>query len=736
MLIINVLRIFIYTKLMKFKNSFLFLLPLLFLFSCEQNSKIAPKVTDGTLDLRTWDFEKYGNVKLDGEWEFYWKQLLEPKDFHEKRKSEYIYVKKFGTWSQGGGAKKYSEFGYATYRVKILLPKMKENPKIHFKLLNLYSSSKLWLNDTEVFELGKVGTSLETSEPAFCVFRNLLDKQQYILENDTLEIVIQSSDYFWGKGGLRACKIGLAEQIHVEVNTKIIYDSFLLGILFIIGIYHFFLFFFRKKEQSTLFFALLCVVVFLRALSVTGFTFDFFSFETSIRLIYFWIPIYPFLLIKFLSKLYPEESNRKSILITAIISITICLFDLFTPIQYIKKSEIFVGLLILIVLFYLLLVVNIKAIRSKKQGVWVSFIGIVILIIGVVNDLLFIKGISFGLNFLIIQLTFVIYIVLQAINIAERFSISFKMNEQLNKNLERIVEERTIKIQQQKDEIFSQNEELRQQQEEVIMINESLEKQHLELQNKNTDIMDSIHYARTIQKAILPTQNYRKEVFPNSFLIYRPKDIVSGDFFWIKVVGNMSFIACVDCTGHGVPGAFMSVIGNDLLNEAIDHKQYKPSEILNYLGENIRVRLNQAENNNFDGMDISICRFEKMENSKTKLLYAGAKSAIYLIQNNEMSSLKGDRKSIGGMRVKLDFSFQDFEIELKKGNMIYMSSDGYTDQANEGRKRFGSLRFRELIKSLHQFSIEEQKEILKEELDMYQGKEEQIDDITVIGIQI
>jgi len=324
---------------------------------------------------------------------------------------------------------------------------------------------------------------------------------------------------------------------------------------------------------------------------------------------------------------------------------------------------------------------------------------------------------------------FAVYVLFQAINIAERFSISFKINVELNKNLEKKVEERTTII-------LSQNEELRQQQEEVIMVNENLEKQRLELQDKNTAITDSIHYARTIQKAILPTQSYRRKIFPNSFLIYRPKDIVSGDFFWIKVVGNRHFIACVDCTGHGVPGAFMSVIGNNLLNEAIDHKQYKPSQILDYLSEHVRIRLNQSENNNFDGMDISICCFEKMENGKTKLLYAGAKSAIYLIQNNKMFILKGDRKPIGGTRIKLDFSFQDFEIELEKGNMIYMSSDGYTDQANEGLKRFGSLRFRELIKSLHIFPIEEQKEILKKELDTYQGREEQIDDITVIGIRI
>lgn len=339
-------------------------------------------------------------------------------------------------------------------------------------------------------------------------------------------------------------------------------------------------------------------------------------------------------------------------------------------------------------------------------------------------------------NVLYIVLGFVLVIIILLFWIYKGSLARRKKNEELKaKNV--AIEAQHGEIQQQREEILAQNEELRQQQEEVIAVNESLEKQRSELHEKNLAITDSIRYAKTIQSAILPTKTYRKNLFPKSFVLYRPKDIVSGDFFWMSQRDNYNFVSCADCTGHGVPGAFMSMIGNNLLNAAIDHKELvSPGKILNYLSKHIQIRLSQAEGKNKDGMDLSVCRFEKLDNGNTKLLYAGAKSAIYLIKDNELVTLKGNRKSIGGMFIDPSYIFEDFEIELSQGDIVYLTTDGYIDQADNNRRRFTSKRFKELIEKSYKFSLEEQKNIFNEALDNHQAGQAQRDDITLISIHV
>jgi serine phosphatase RsbU (regulator of sigma subunit) len=339
-------------------------------------------------------------------------------------------------------------------------------------------------------------------------------------------------------------------------------------------------------------------------------------------------------------------------------------------------------------------------------------------------------------NVLFIVSGFVVVIVILLFWIYKESLVRRKKNEQLKaKNV--AIEAQHGKIQKQREEILTQNEELRQQQEEVIAVNESLEKQRSELHEKNLAITDSIRYAKTIQNAILPTKKYRSSLFPKSFILYRPKDIVSGDFFWMSQRDNYSFISCADCTGHGVPGAFMSMIGNNLLNAAIDNKiLISPSEMLNYINKHIQIRLSQAEGKNSDGMDLNICRFETLPDGNTKLVYAGAKSPIYIIKNDELITLKGNRKSIGGMFIDPNYVFEDFEIELSQGDIVYLTTDGYIDQADNSRKRFTSKRFKELIEKSYKFPLEEQKKIFNQALDNHQAGQAQRDDITMMCIHI
>lgn len=254
----------------------------------------------------------------------------------------------------------------------------------------------------------------------------------------------------------------------------------------------------------------------------------------------------------------------------------------------------------------------------------------------------------------------------------------------------------------------------------------------LDLQNKK--ISSSIQYAQNIQQAILPADSHISEVYEN-FIIYKPKDVVSGDFYWFANIDNIAFFASIDCTGHGVPGAFMSMIGNSLLNEIVLEKRIKePAKILSLLNEKVVDALKQEETENADGMDVC---FTALNIKTNEIAFSGAKRPliIYNCAKNELEEIKGDRISIGGKNDK-EKEFTEHKIKLNSGDLVYLSSDGLTDQNNNERKRFGTSKLKELIENNISTSLKEQKEIIEKELNDFQKDEEQRDDITLIGFKI
>jgi len=272
--------------------------------------------------------------------------------------------------------------------------------------------------------------------------------------------------------------------------------------------------------------------------------------------------------------------------------------------------------------------------------------------------------------------------------------------------------------------------------------NRRLLEQNRIIQEKNIQINDSIRYAQRIQQSILPVQSAIAKVF-DVFILFRPKDIVSGDFYWYCQVlagtTTYNYIATVDCTGHGVPGAFMSLIGNRLLNQIIIYeKQYDPKVILERLNTEVQNALKQDVTDSSDGMDICLCRLEKLSNGEQKLVYAGAKRPLFYYQkgDKEIAVIKGDRKSIGGLPQRIERSFTNHELHLRKGDMLYLTTDGLIDQNGADRKRFGAQRFTETLLGNINQTVEQQKQTLVQALDDYQNGEEQRDDITVIGIRV
>ena len=256
----------------------------------------------------------------------------------------------------------------------------------------------------------------------------------------------------------------------------------------------------------------------------------------------------------------------------------------------------------------------------------------------------------------------------------------------------------------------------------------------LDLQNKK--INASIQYAQNIQRAILPVKNQIKNLF-DSFIIYKPKDIVSGDFYWFARLKDKAFLAAVDCTGHGVPGAFMSMIGNSSLNEIVLEKQVtEPSKILSLLNEKIIESLRQDETENNDGMDVC---FISIDLKTKEIAFSGAKRPLFIYNKKTsiLDEIKGDRISIGGAKTnKKGEEFNNHIIKAETGDILYLSSDGITDQNNPERKRFGSSKLKEIIMENISAPMEAQQEAIEKELNEFQKNEEQRDDITLIGIKI
>ncbi|MEM6299857.1 MAG: SpoIIE family protein phosphatase, partial [Bacteroidota bacterium] len=315
-----------------------------------------------------------------------------------------------------------------------------------------------------------------------------------------------------------------------------------------------------------------------------------------------------------------------------------------------------------------------------------------------------------------------------------------KLLKEQNAILEKRVEERTRELSISKEEIQTQNEELRQQQEEVLAQRSYIEEQNNTLRERETRINDSLRYAQTIQEAILSVEETLERASSDYFVMYRPKDIVSGDFYWVEEEGKYHYWAVADCTGHGVPGAFMSMMGATLLNDTVHEIQgAEPAQVLEELDERLRHALSQRTSNNKDGMDIVLCRLEKKPNDEVEIIFSGAKRPLYYFNPLESSKgiqkVRGTRRSIGG-RLKKERSFEQTKLTLPMGTILYFFSDGYADQHSEEGKKIGSVQFHSLLEEVVERPLAEQATRVETYFDDHKKGQVQRDDVTVLGIQI
>ena len=306
------------------------------------------------------------------------------------------------------------------------------------------------------------------------------------------------------------------------------------------------------------------------------------------------------------------------------------------------------------------------------------------------------------------------------------------------KKANKLLAKQNVEINQQKEEISTQRDEIEAQRDLVTDQKNRIEKIYKE-------VTDSINYAKRIQEAVLPISDSARSVLGEHFVLFKPKDIVSGDFYWTTKRNDLLFVAVADCTGHGVPGAFMSLLGISFLTEIVSKQEITQAGfVLNILRDEIINALQQRASNNFkeistydlstvkDGMDIAfICI-----NTETMMLhFAGANNPVYIVRNKKLVELKGDKMPIA-IHVQMD-SFNSHEYQIKKGDNIYLMSDGFEDQFGGAKnKKFMVKQLKELFLSISDKTMEEQKEILDKTLENWRGENEQIDDVTILGFRI
>ncbi|MFY9308725.1 MAG: SpoIIE family protein phosphatase [Bacteroidia bacterium] len=405
----------------------------------------------------------------------------------------------------------------------------------------------------------------------------------------------------------------------------------------------------------------------------------------------------------------------------------------------------YLGSVLIIALGIELLRVIVWAIAKKKEGAWIIATGI-LTTIAFFTIFIIISNYYGRVNFSwsgwtgLLWGIFAIYATLSipvsmSVYLAHDFA---KTNKKLKQKLVEVenLSAKTLEQEKEKQKILEFQKETLELQ--VTERTAEIVEQKAIIEAKNKDITDSINYARTIQKAILPTNEYIKQLFPDSFILFKPKDIVSGDFYWFTEKNGKRIVAACDCTGHGVPGGFMSMIGNNLLNHIVNENGCTSAdEILNQLNKEMRKTLKQElQDETRDGMDSAVIVFH----SNAEIEFAGAQRPLWVVEKAEtgytLNETKGDKFAIGGFQLEKSRTFSKKQLHLSKGTSIYIFSDGFADQFSADDKKLMTSRFKELILKIQDLSMDEQERHLGNFIDNWRGKREQIDDILVIGIRI
>jgi len=641
-----------------------------------------------------------------------------------------------------------------------------ENQKLSMLLGPVNYPCRIFLNKKMIYYVGNIDDFTTTKVQYTSSIFLLSD----LINNDSVnEICIQA---YTKKGdAVTLGKVFISSSENVENYTYIrnlirqdivkasIVFCFILALYFIFG-------YIQKKDKSDLkyiYFAFFCLTFAVSYANII-FSLNYFSDIIVYKTTRMALPLAVLTLVIYTNE-FTQIIKRKKIvylILTIIIFIVELLFVVQTTLAGIEKVfSIYVPTVNLPFNIFALILVIISTIKKKRITDVVFLLGFFVLFVGIFHDSYYFSKniipyawyVPHGFLFLIITMFFIL-----SSEQTKIFHLSIFRGQALQKmkdNLEIMVEQRTEKINQQNEELLLQSESMRevntqleeinaevlQQKEELQAQTDSLQDAYIEITNQK-EIIEKIHedttasitYAKRIQNGLLPTSQQFSELFSEFFIIYLPRDIVSGDFYFLRKVNNFVIIVTGDCTGHGVPGAFMSLLGIAFLNDIVTKQEIiKASNILEELRSHIKYALKQtgSKEEQKDGMDLALCTFDTQNNI---LQYSGANNPVIIVQNNKIIELKPVRNPIG-IYIK-EREFENYSLSINNNEILYMFTDGVVDQfGGESGRKYRIGRFKELLLEIHQNNLSEQRDLILNDFYKWKSNFKQIDDITVLGIK-
>ena len=709
--------------------TFLLFFVLFQIFSFSIRAQV-PVANNGIIDLRHINFKTQKYVELRGEW------LLVPHNFVSYKTIETLKSDSVAVFNQPGNwngfnfnGQRLSGQGIATLYLKILLP---ENfRRVGLKVGTPNTAFQVYFNDSLAYTVGKVSKTKEGFYPG----KNPGIVADWI-SSDTLHLVMHVANFIDYHGGNWApVYLGAPETVSAYRYRLFFMDLFLMGAILIIALYHLGLYVNRVSEKSNLYFALFSFLVFIR-IFVTGESFIFYLFPNtgwyaSVFLEYFGLSFMPWIFMAFIRSVIPTYFSKKILKLITAVCLSYAAVVLFSP-AFVYTAFLFPFQLFIIITAAYGIYVMLRSVVNGNRNARIMVTGFFLLFLAIVNDVLYAQYIISTI--FLVPFGMFLFIFSQAYLLSTKFSKAYTETEQLsfrlsnlNKNLEWIIEERTSEIQQNKEEIEAQAQNL-------LEANHRIFEKNTELNKFNQQMQDSIRYAGRIQTSVFPTNSWLHQNFSEHFILFKPRDIVSGDFYWFQKIHTKIFIAAADCTGHGVPGAFLSLLGVTLLNELVlNNSDCNPSEILEKMRSRFITALHQNEVQTIsrDGIDIALI---SIDTERLMLNFSGANNGVLWIRNAVLNQLDGVRNPIGPYPVIRQFETQT--LQLLKGDNIYLFSDGFYDQINPDREKLKKAVFKRFILEKSGLPMAEQKNALLQYLSLWQGNALQVDDIMIIGIKI
>ncbi len=670
---------------------FLAILAIFMFFSLSKGQQLL--VSNGHLDLAK--FESSKSVGLVGDWEFYPNKLYDPIQFPVKvGEKQFMFVPKI--WDLDDNVFPDRQ-GFATYRVLLKNSRIGYSYGLAIPVIN--SSYKLWVNGRLLSSSGIVSSTRNGGEN-----RWQPDYVYFLSSATRIELVLQVANWGYYKGGVPFnFTLGSKQDIKSLQGRIAIFDYVAIGGLIIIALFHLGLFALKRDEQAPLLLGLFALVVALRAMttgeSMIYFLGDWVSWDLHYKLYIASQGLMAAIFLKFIGVTFQKVNVGRvtSLLIWLNLGAVLCSLS-FTP-AFIDDKGTFLDLLTLVSIGFVFSIV-IRAWRHREPGVNLFFMGFSLFMLFVIHDI--IGENTFQSTFVLLPIGFLLFIFSQSLLLSARYNKSFSLVEYYAKYLEDEVEKQTSFIKQKSEEIIS-----------------------------------SVKYAKRIQSAMFSDMDVLIRYFRDSFVFSQPKGIVGGDFFWYHESKKRFILALVDCIGHGVPGAFMTLLVNNSLESiAKTEKDVTAGDYLTFLNIMVKKILhkNEREEVSDDGLDIALCIIEKGQNN---LNYAGAKIPLFMQQNRVIMEYPANKRSVGYMRIADDYKYKDYFIALEGDMSFYLSSDGFFDQfGGERELPFGKRRFKDIILKNSLKPLAKQKDKFLAEHLSYRGEIEQIDDLSIIGFKL